>query len=366
DVKFSLKECPANESLWRQIIVIDDALASEASEVIVEVELQCGCDCGTAINSKCINGINECGICKCDFGWSGETCNCNENSWTGNKQQCIYPGETEICSGRGECICGECSCDPGYSGLFCECSPCDKIDDVECSGRGSCDCGRCSCSTGWKGEGCQCPSDDNLCIPPGDNEVCAGHGYCDCGQCRCNETAPDGLLYRGTYCEATAGAGGSGFCSFFVSCVNATIEESTKARDSCHTNFSIFRTQRVSTLNSESDRYCFIRKVKDTTICTIPYVYEFNKDNTVTLNIGDKTCYTPMPAAFFPGIIFGAVVLFGIIALLIWKGWTIMKDKREYTKFEKERQQTIYSLNENPLYRPAISHFRVPSMIKED
>ena len=37
-----------------------------------------------------------------------------------------------------------------------------------------------------------------------------------------------------------------------------------------------------------SDQYCFIRVVKDSTVCTIPYVYEFNKDNTVTLNIANK------------------------------------------------------------------------------
>lgn len=56
----------------RQTVVIDDALASEASEVRIEVELLCGCDCKNVESSRCEHGIDECGICKCDFGWSGK------------------------------------------------------------------------------------------------------------------------------------------------------------------------------------------------------------------------------------------------------------------------------------------------------
>lgn len=57
----------------RQTVVIDDALASEASEVQIEVELLCGCDCKNVESSRCEHGVNECGICKCDFGWSGKS-----------------------------------------------------------------------------------------------------------------------------------------------------------------------------------------------------------------------------------------------------------------------------------------------------
>lgn len=60
----------------RQTVVIDDALASEASEVQIEVELLCGCDCKNIESSYCEHGVNECGICKCDFGWSGRSTQC--------------------------------------------------------------------------------------------------------------------------------------------------------------------------------------------------------------------------------------------------------------------------------------------------
>ncbi|KAL6254269.1 hypothetical protein P5V15_014884 [Pogonomyrmex californicus] len=363
-IVISVDDCPRNESLWRQMVIIDDALASEASEVQIEVELLCGCDCKNVKSSYCKHGINECGICKCDFGWSGDTCDCDESFSIENRLQCT--NGTEICSNRGECICGICSCDKGYNGHFCECSPCDKTDGIECGGRGTCDCGVCNCLNGWEGSGCQCLSGDEFCIAPGSKEVCAGHGYCDCGQCRCNETAVDGLYYRGTYCESSASVGGSGLCILYSSCVNVTVEYPEKAEELCQTNTTLYKTERVDAVNIDDEHYCFVRTIQDRTVCTIPYIYEFQTDKSVTLKIANKMCRTLMHAAFIPGIIFGAVLLLGIIGLLTWKSWTSIQDRKEYAKFEQEQQKTVYALEENPLFRPAISRFRVPSIYKDE
>ncbi|XP_011702957.1 PREDICTED: integrin beta-3-like [Wasmannia auropunctata] len=73
-----------------------------------------------------------------------------------------------------------------------------------------------------------------------------------------------------------------------------------------------------------------------------------------------------MHAAFIPGIIFGAILLIGVTGLLIWKSWVSVQDRREYVKFEQDRQRTVYALDENPLFRPATTQFRVPSMYKDD
>ncbi|XP_048510673.1 integrin beta-nu isoform X2 [Athalia rosae] len=363
---FTMGSCPQNQSLWRQKVVIEDALASEASETEIEVELLCGCDCDPQDDSYCNNGKNECGLCECETGWSGETCDCHESTGHGINSQCINQKDTFACSNRGECFCGQCSCDPGYNGQFCECSPCDKANGLECGDRGTCDCGKCVCVDGWAGNACQCPSGDDLCIAPGSKEVCGGHGYCDCGQCRCNATAPDGLFYRGTYCESSAGAGGSGLCIFYASCVNATVDSPQEVINFCQTNVTVYSTVMVDKVDTASNQYCFVRTYADTTVCTIPYVYEFNEDNTVTLKIGPKDCRTPLPAAFVPGVAFLIVVLLGIVALLIWKCCTALKDKKEYARFEEERKRTVYAMDENPLFRPATTRFRVPSMIKED
>ncbi|XP_020300729.1 integrin beta-nu-like isoform X2 [Pseudomyrmex gracilis] len=249
-VVVSVSECPRNENLWKQTVIIDDALASEASEVRIEVELLCGCDCKSVESPHCQHGVDECGVCKCDFGWSGNTCDCDESSSTENRLQCIAVNSTEVCSNRGECICGVCNCDKGYNGYFCECSPCDKIDGIECNNRGTCDCGVCNCLDGWEGNGCQCPSGNELCVAPGSKDVCASHGYCYCGQCRCNETAADGLYYRGTYCESSASASGSGLCILYNSCVNITLEYPEKAKELCQTNTTLYKTERIDVIDT--------------------------------------------------------------------------------------------------------------------
>ncbi|RLU15411.1 hypothetical protein DMN91_012405 [Ooceraea biroi] len=365
-VVVSADACPRNESLWRQTVTIDDALASEASEVQIEIELLCGCDCKNEESSHCEHGINECGVCKCNLGWSGDTCDCDESSPIENRLQCIATNSTEICSNRGECVCSTCVCDKGYNGPSCECSPCDKTDGIECGGRGTCDCGVCDCLDGWEGSGCQCPSGDEPCIAPGSKEVCAGHGYCNCGHCLCNETDTAGLYYRGTYCESSASAGGSGFCILYNSCVNVTVEYPEKAEELCQTDAILYKTERVDTVDTDNEYYCFVRTVEDKTVCTIPYVYEFQPDKTVLLRIGNKICRTPIHAAVIPGFIFGIVLLLGIIGLFIWKCWTSIQDRKEYAKFEQEQKRTVYALDENPLFRPATTRFRVPSMYKDE
>ena len=365
-VVLSFDKCPRNESLWKQTVLIEDALASEVSKVVVDVELLCGCNCKDTESSRCKHGTDECGLCKCDSGWSGEHCDCNESSPAENRLQCLGPNATKLCSDRGECICGSCLCDDGYKGQFCECSACDKIDGVECAGRGTCACGVCDCLEDWQGNACQCPSADDLCIAPGSEEVCAAHGYCDCGECRCNVTAGDGSYYRGTYCESSVSAGGSGMCVLYNSCVNATIENSQKIDQFCRTNVTSYRTESVNAVDAGHEHYCFVKTVREKKICVIPYVYEFQKDGSVVLKIAEKTCRTPMHEAVIPGLIIIMILCVGVAFLLIWKCWTSIKDRREYEKFERERKNTVYSLSENPLFKPAVTQFRVPSMYKED
>lgn len=51
--------------------MIEDALASEGSETEIEIELLCGCDCGQQDNTHCEHGVNNCGLCDCETGYSG-------------------------------------------------------------------------------------------------------------------------------------------------------------------------------------------------------------------------------------------------------------------------------------------------------
>lgn len=142
-----------------------------------------------------------------------------------------------------------------------------------------------------------------------------------CHIIRCNETAADGLYYRGTYCESSASAGGSGLCILYNSCVNVTVEYPEKAEELCQTDTTLYKTARVDAVDvgryiqssscclrrrsllkffpswirvksclsqTDNEHYCFVRTVQDKTTCTIPYVYEFQEDKTVMLKIAEK------------------------------------------------------------------------------
>ncbi|XP_076243950.1 integrin beta-nu [Calliopsis andreniformis] len=366
ELVLSFEEYPRNQSLWKQTIVIEDALASKASETIIEVEFLHGCDCKDTESLYCKHGTNDCGLCSCDFGWSGKYCDCNERLLTENQLQCIAPNATSICSNKGECICGSCICDEGYNGQFCECSACDKIDGIECANRGVCTCGVCHCLEDWKGKACQCPSTDELCIVPGSQEVCAGHGYCDCGECRCNVTAEDGSYYRGTYCESSISTKGRDLCVLYNSCVNATFLNSQKIDQFCRMNITVYRSEIVESVDPGNEHFCLVKTTIGRETCNIPYIYEFQKDNNVILKIGKMTCPTPVHLGTIPGIIFAAILAVGLLSLLIWKCWTREKDKRECAKFELEQKKTVYSQKSNPLYKPPVTKFRVPSTYKED
>lgn len=54
-------------------------------------------------------------------------------------------------------------------------------------------------------------------------------------------------------------------------------------------------------------------------------------------------------------------VLAGIIMLLIWKIFTTIHDRREYAKFETERQQMKWQTGGNPLYKEAQTTFENPT-----
>lgn len=85
-------------------------------EVVVPVKYLCDCDCSinNVKNSPKCNGAGtfECGICKCNEGNYGATCQCDitTEQQVNNTNACIGSDNTTTCSDQGNCVCGQCEC----------------------------------------------------------------------------------------------------------------------------------------------------------------------------------------------------------------------------------------------------------------
>lgn len=95
--------------------------------------------------------------------------------------------------------------------------------------------------------------------------------------------------------------------------------------------------------------------------CRVTFVYGTDKDEFVVRVQKTKEC---PPVLNILGIILGvigAVVAVGFALLLLWKLFTIIHDRREFARFEKERQMAKWDTGENPIYKQATSTFKNPT-----
>ena len=89
--------------------------------VQINIDYLCDCECTRAAENNSLrcseNGTLECAICKCNEGFFGNTCHCDESNLVGGSLNdtllpCLQdPADnTTICSNQGSCICGQCVC----------------------------------------------------------------------------------------------------------------------------------------------------------------------------------------------------------------------------------------------------------------
>ena len=83
-------------------------------EVTIDLEYLCECNCAAEPKSPNCNdvGTYRCGICECDQGFFGHTCQCDASSSSPNDTSaCVDPNSAKtLCNGEGNCICGQCEC----------------------------------------------------------------------------------------------------------------------------------------------------------------------------------------------------------------------------------------------------------------
>ncbi|XP_064135629.1 integrin beta-2 isoform X2 [Loxodonta africana] len=345
-VKVTATECIQEQSFVIRALGFTDT-------VTVRVHPQCKCNCHDASSdrSHCGNkGVVQCGICRCDPGYIGKTCECQTQGRSSQELEgnCRKDNSSVVCSGLGDCFCGECIChradDPKKHiyGPYCECDNfnCERYDGQICGGetRGICDCGKCQCKQGFEGSACQCPKSTESCLNVRRVE-CSGRGRCRCNVCECDPG------YQPPLCEECPGCPMP--CSRYVSCAECLKFQKGPFGKNCseacpgmELKYGFF-----------PNRPC---KERDSEGCWITYmlIRRDGKDHYHIQVEETRECVEgPNVAAIVGGTVAG-IVLIGILLLVIWKALTHLSDLREYKRFEKEKLKSQWN-NDNPLFKSA-------------
>ncbi|KAH0953620.1 hypothetical protein HN011_000489 [Eciton burchellii] len=390
EIILKVTECPKDSEDWHQTIEIKPRGLNES--LTIDLEIICDCPCERQGNSgfqpnaaECKgNGTSKCGVCSCNPGFYGKQCECEGNEMDRTNMismvDCKPDNQTtEICSGHGICKCGVCDCDKrphnpqeAFYGKYCECDnfSCKRKDGQVCGGHGKCECGVCNCLPGWGGEMCDCKNTNSTCMPPGGNaEICNGRGDCTCGSCHCHKR--QNIRYSGQYCEECPTCPGQR-CEELKNCVECTVHNAGPYKENGKCDSCIHDIETVDLIEEDpvkdEDTGARICRTPGDAGCTFVFKYQYHREGTG----GDikifkikaerkRTC--PQPINVF-GIALGIVistVIIGFLILLIWKIVTMIHDKREYVKFERERALAKWDRSENPLYKQATSTFSNPT-----
>lgn len=364
EVSVTVDDCNLKEKAF--------SLITPFGNVEINLDFICSCQCEKEAKTEksrahCSgNGTLICGQCICDQGWAGRKCQCTEES-KAKPNQCLRDNTTETkeCSGDGTCLCGDCVCKkndllPGeiINGKYCECSnmdcPRDRDTGLICGGpeRGECVCGNCNCSGNWTGQSCSCTKRTDSCIK--DGVLCNGFGTCECGNCVCNASTP----YRGKYCDECPSCVGK--CSQNKNCVQCLVFKSGQlSADQCKSRCKDFKIEEVDELSPEMGERCTFRDSDD---CSFTFSYKENPGKDIKIFVQkEKVCPKEAEAlAVILGVV-GGVLGVGIALILIWKLLATIQDRREFAKFEKDRQNAQWDTGENPIFKQPTTTFQNPT-----
>ncbi|XP_043958074.1 integrin beta-4 isoform X1 [Gambusia affinis] len=281
----------------------------------------CDCEKTPIPKAKRCNGNGKlvCGKCICDDGWAGAFCNCSKTSGL-SKNQCIGPGMTESCSGRGDCqACGTCVCyNPDqYEGPYCQYdkTQCQRVAGILCNDRGSCVMGHCACSEGWEGPACECSKSNETCLDNKGN-ICGGRGKCVCGSCQC----PDSGMSLTATCEPNFDFL-LGACEKTRRCVQCQAWKTGEMKNKEDCDKCAFKVKMVDELKERGKVFDYCSFV-DEDDCTYEYTVETSNDATNTELLVEVLKKKDCPAAsllwLLPLILF-LLLLLALLLLCCWK-----------------------------------------------
>lgn len=378
------------------------------------------CDCYTLCEviglSMCAgHGTCDCsGQCQCDAGWLPPYCECAANA--------TCPGSTSgnPCNGQGTCVCGECQCSPGYTGSACDCqnvgctSDCGLLDGhgqcvcgacvceppylaatncqcngsipcptsvpgSPCSGNGQClyqinslsgqtQCAVCQCDASggvplWAGDDCSCSTAP--CYVDAYGNTCSGHGSCVCGQClcaagwqgsECNCASCAGIncgAYGVCVCGACQCVQGSGYYGSLCQYCDETVSGNLCPPDPCR-NMSDCSSCAGAAYGCgwcSSGGGCF-------NISTVgQYCSPYLSDSSSCPFLGSLT--KNQTIAVFSGTFAGLIAL-AILVLLLVKAVHTVQDRREWVRFEREKERSRWKADQNPLFKSQTTEFVNP------
>ncbi|XP_016773439.2 integrin beta-PS [Apis mellifera] len=391
EVTLQAIECPKDSNEWQTSMHIKPRGINES--LTINLSIACDCPCErpghpgyTPASENCRgNGTLVCGICSCDDGFYGKQCECEGNDARAESaaamSDCRADNETtEICSDHGVCKCGVCECvkrpnpQEVFYGKYCECDnfSCKRKEGLVCGGRGKCECGTCNCFPGWGGEMCDCKETNSTCISSNSEtmEICSGRGDCICGSCYCHEK--DNIRYSGRYCEECPVCPDQR-CEQLKNCVECVVHKSGPLARSEKCDECMHQIDIVDKIveNSEKDQENKTRicRTPGDAGCTFVFKYEYYRDGTggdikifKILAEREKSCPVPINVlGVAVGLIISTVII-GFAILLTWKILTMIRDNREFKKFERERiLANKWNRRDNPLYKEATSTFKNPT-----
>ncbi|XP_018515703.1 LOW QUALITY PROTEIN: integrin beta-4 [Lates calcarifer] len=271
--------------------------------------------------SKCHrNGDLVCGQCRCYNGWQGKFCNCSAGASAKDTSQCIGPGMTEPCSGRGECLpCGNCVCynPEKYEGEYCQYdrTSCQRFGGFLCNAHGSCIMGQCTCIEGWEGSACECPKSNQTCLDS-KGGVCSNRGKCVCGRCEC----PHSGFEMTSTCEPNFQAQ-LGACESTRNCAQCKAWKTGKLKaeeDCAKCPFEVEMVDELEEREKVLDS-CSFRDEDDD--CTYHYTADDPKVPTEALKVKvlkKKDCPPASLLWLLPLILF-LLLLLALLALCCWK-----------------------------------------------
>lgn len=321
-----------------------------SEELTVELHTLCDCNCSDAQPRAphCSEGQGDlqCGVCRCAPGRLGRLCECSEAELSSLDLEsgCRAPNGTgPLCSGKGRCQCGRCTCTGQSSGRLCECddASCERHEGVLCGGFGRCQCGVCHCHANRTGRACECSGDTDNCVGP-EGQLCSGHGSCKCNRCQCL----DG--YYGTLCDQCPGCKTP--CERHRDCAECSVFGTGPLASNCSTACAHANVTLAETPNLD-DGWC---KEKTLDNQLFFFLVENEAGGSVTLRVRPQQKSTDHTQAIVFSCV-GGIVVVGLVLVLAYRVSVEIYDRREFSRFEKERQQLNWNKDNNPLYQSAIT-----------